>query len=116
MDAEIKKMETGGMLNRRKDRSKKERAVLPAAARTAFENFVAHATAGKASFLVNKKAKPAAIELACSFLKWAVQSNRFSLSGACDYIPCLYNAVLEDWQEVRVGIPSEYLKDNIILS
>jgi hypothetical protein len=105
MDAEMKRMETGEMLKRLKKKKHPKRAVLPAASRTVFEEFVVHAMDGKKIILRNKKAKPAAVELACSFAKWAVNDKHFSVSHACDYIPFLYHAVLEDWPEVIVGIP-----------
>jgi hypothetical protein len=113
MDAEMKRMETDDMLDRLTKKKHQKRAVLSAAARAVFKEFVVHAMTGKELPLIKKKAKPAAIELACSFAKWAVDDKDFSLSHACEYIPFLYNAVLDDWPEVIVGVPAKGCLDDL---
>jgi hypothetical protein len=114
MDAETKKtMETGKMINRLREKKKKETVVLPTEALAVFKEFVLHSMKGKQPLLLSKKGKLAAVELACSFMKWAVEGNRFSLSDVCDYIPCLYDAVLEERVEVTVGIPLKRRLDDL---
>jgi hypothetical protein len=105
MDADIKKLETGELLKRQKPRKYPKKAELPADARAVFRKFVVYAMGGKSSFLIRKKALPAVVELACSFMQWAVHVNSMFLSDVCEYIPWLCDAVLNDWQEVIVGIP-----------